>query len=104
MSSHPVQVARVRTHRLRRVLAAGALLLAAAFAPGLAAQNGTLSGVVNAPDGAPLPGGALRLSGGPGTTSDGTYRLSAPAGTYDLTVSRLGMRPSGSRSSSPPGA
>jgi iron complex outermembrane receptor protein len=92
MSSHPVQVARVRTHRLRRVLATGALLLAAAFAPGLAAQNGTLSGVVNAPDGAPLPGAALRLSGGPGTTSgaDGTYRLSAPAGTYDLTISRLG--------------
>ncbi|HEX6369467.1 MAG TPA: TonB-dependent receptor [Longimicrobium sp.] len=93
MTSHPVQVARVRTPLLRRALAAGALLLAAAIAPALAAQNGTLAGRVTELDGgAPLAGAALRLSGGPGTTSaeDGTYRLSAPAGAYTLTVSRLG--------------
>jgi hypothetical protein len=41
MNSHPVQVARVRT-RLRRALSVGAVLLA--FAPGLAAQNGTRCG------------------------------------------------------------
>ncbi|HYR10082.1 MAG TPA: TonB-dependent receptor [Longimicrobium sp.] len=94
MIPHPVQVSHPRTRRLRRTLSAGALLLAAAFAPALAAQNGTLTGrVTDAGDGAPLPGAALRLSGGPGTTSgeDGSYRLSAPAGRYDLTVSRLGF-------------
>ncbi|HEU4880858.1 MAG TPA: TonB-dependent receptor [Longimicrobium sp.] len=93
MRSHPVQVAYVRTRRPRRVLAAGALLLAAAFAPALAAQNGTLSGrVTQLEDGAPLAGAAVRLVGASGTTSgeDGTYRLSAPAGRYDLSVSRLG--------------
>lgn len=43
-------------------------------------------------DGSPLAGAALRLSGGPGTTTagDGTYRLSAAPGNYEMTVSRLG--------------
>ncbi|HEX2079248.1 MAG TPA: TonB-dependent receptor [Longimicrobium sp.] len=86
-------MAHTRTHRLRRALAACALLLAAAFAPALAAQNGTLTGRVNdMRDDSPLAGATLRLSGGPSTTTgeDGTYRLSAPAGSYDLTVTRLG--------------
>jgi iron complex outermembrane recepter protein len=94
MSSHPVQGAHARTHRLRRVLAAGALLVAAAFAPALAAQNGTLTGrVTDAGDGAPLAGAVVRLGGGPSATTqpDGTYRLEAPAGSYDITVSRLGF-------------
>jgi iron complex outermembrane receptor protein len=87
-------VAYARTHRLRRVFAAGALLLAAAFAPALAAQNGTVRGrVTQLDDGSPLAGAALRLSGGPGATTaeDGSYRISAPAGSYQLTVSRLGF-------------
>jgi iron complex outermembrane receptor protein len=92
MNAHPSSGARARS--LRRVLGAAALLLAAAFAPGLAAQTGTLTGrVTDAGDGAPLPGAAVRLSGGPGTVSreDGTYRLEAPAGSYELVVSRLGF-------------
>jgi iron complex outermembrane receptor protein len=91
MNPHPVQVAHART---RRLLAAAALLLAAAFAPALPAQNGTLTGrVTDAGDGSPLAGAAVRLGGGPSTTSreDGTYRLQAPAGTYEVTVSRLGF-------------
>ena len=94
MNSHPVQVARARTLLWRRVLAAAALLLAAAFAPALAAQNGTLAGrVTDAADGAPLAGAVVRLGGGPSTTSgeDGSYRLQAPAGRYGVTVSRLGF-------------
>jgi iron complex outermembrane receptor protein len=75
-------------------MAAGALLLASTFAPSLAAQNGTVTGrVTDAGDGAPLAGAAVRLSGGPGTTTgeDGTYRLSAAPGSYELVVSRLGF-------------
>jgi iron complex outermembrane receptor protein len=94
MTPHPVQVAHVRTHRLRRILRAGALLLAAVLAPALAAQNGTVSGrVTDAVDGAPLAGAAVRLGSGPGTTTgeDGAYRLSAAPGNYELVVSRLGF-------------
>jgi iron complex outermembrane recepter protein len=81
------------TRLVRRALGAAALLLAAAFAPPLAAQNGTLSGrVTDAADGAPLSGAVVHLTGRPGaaTREDGTYRLEAPAGTYELVVSRLG--------------
>ncbi|HEU0300617.1 MAG TPA: TonB-dependent receptor, partial [Longimicrobium sp.] len=87
-------MAPTRTHRLRRALAACALLLSAAVAPALAAQNGTLIGrVTDAADGAPLAGAAVRISGGPGTTTgeDGTYRLTASAGIHELVVSRLGF-------------
>jgi iron complex outermembrane receptor protein len=94
MNPHPVQVARARTFRPRRVLAAAALLLAAAFAPALAAQNGTLSGrVTDAADGGPLAGAVVRLGGGPSATSgeDGGYRLAAPAGSYTVMVTRLGF-------------
>ena len=80
-------------HTLRRALTAAALLAAAAFAPGLAAQNGTLTGrVTDAADGGPLAGAVVRLAGGPAgvTREDGSYRLDAPAGAYELVVSRLG--------------
>jgi iron complex outermembrane receptor protein len=94
MQTHPVQVERARTHGVRRVLAAVALLAAAAFAPALAAQNGTLAGrVTDAADGGPLAGAVVRLAGGSSATTgeDGTYRLQAPAGSYGVTVSRLGF-------------
>lgn len=88
----PPRVSQTRT--LRRALAAGALLLAAAFAPPVAAQNGTLAGrVTDAADGTPLSGAVVRLAGGPGaaTREDGAYRLEAPAGRYEVVVSRLGF-------------
>lgn len=91
MNADPSSVAHART--LRRVLGAAALLLAAAFAPGLAAQNGTLTGrVSDAATGTPLSGAQVRLGAGPGaaTREDGTYTLTAPAGSYELVVSRVG--------------
>jgi iron complex outermembrane receptor protein len=91
MNKHSSSVVHDRT--LRRALGAAALLLAAAFAPGLAAQNGVLTGrVTDAGDGAPLASAVVRLVGGPSaaTREDGTYRLEAPGGSYELVVSRLG--------------
>jgi iron complex outermembrane receptor protein len=78
---------------LRRVFCAAALAITPAFAPELGAQNGTLTGrVADAGDNTPLPAAAVRLGGGPGTTTreDGTYTLSAPAGSYELVISRVG--------------
>ena len=78
---------------LRRAFCAAALAAGAAFAPELAAQNGTLTDrVTDAGDNTPLPGAAVRLAGGPGaaTREDGTYTLTAPAGSYELVVSRVG--------------
>jgi iron complex outermembrane receptor protein len=78
----------------RRTFAAIAFLAAAAFAPALAAQAGTLTGrVTDAADGSPLAGAAVRLSGASSgfTRADGTYRLQAAAGSYELVVSRLGF-------------
>ncbi|HEY0020968.1 MAG TPA: TonB-dependent receptor [Longimicrobium sp.] len=94
MNPSRVQPSHARTHRPRRLLYAAALLLAAVFAPGLAAQNGTLTGrVTDAGDGAPLSGAVVRLGGGPSATTgaNGTYRLEAPAGSYEVTVTRLGF-------------
>jgi iron complex outermembrane recepter protein len=88
------RVAHTHTHRLRRVLAACALLLAAAFAPPLAAQDGTLTGRATA-DGAPVAGVAVRLSpGGRSTTTgeNGEFRLVVPAGRYEVSFSRLGYQ------------
>ena len=78
---------------LRRAFWVAALTLCTALAPELAAQNGTVTGrVAGADDNAPLPGASVRLSGGPGTVTreDGSYTLSAPAGSYELVVSRVG--------------
>jgi iron complex outermembrane recepter protein len=91
MNAHTSLVAHVRT--LRRAFYAAALLLGAVFAPALAAQNGTLTGrVADAENSAPLSGAVVRLAGGPGTASreDGTYTLTAPAGSYELVISRVG--------------
>ncbi|HST58440.1 MAG TPA: TonB-dependent receptor, partial [Longimicrobium sp.] len=81
-------------HRtLRRVFCAAALLLGAVFAPGLAAQNGTLTGrVADAGDNTPLGGAVVRLAGGPAsaTREDGSYTLVAPPGSYELVISRVG--------------
>jgi iron complex outermembrane receptor protein len=77
----------------RRAFCAVALALGALFAPGLAAQNGTLTGrVADAGDNTPLPGAVVRLAGGAATATreDGTYTLAAPPGTYELVISRVG--------------
>jgi iron complex outermembrane recepter protein len=91
MNADPSSAARTRT--LRRALGAAALVLAAAFAPALAAQNGTLTGrVTDAGDGAPLAGAVVRLgSASVASREDGTYRLEAPAGSYEVVVARLGF-------------
>ena len=70
------------------------LVLLAAAAP-LAAQTvGTVTGrVTDASSGAPVADAQVRVAGtttGVLTRTDGTYRLSLVAGSYDLRVSRIG--------------
>jgi iron complex outermembrane receptor protein len=75
-----------------RAFYALAVLLASAGAA--SAQNGAVTGTVtDSASGAPLAGVAVRVSGaqaGTTTRPGGTYRLSLPAGSYDLVVSRVG--------------
>ncbi|WP_460614362.1 TonB-dependent siderophore receptor [Hymenobacter seoulensis] len=57
------------------------------------AQRGRLAGVVKDSEGKPVEGVTVALKGtafGTMTSTDGTFRLSAPAGTYHLVISSLG--------------
>ena len=80
--------------RLRRVIAAASVLAAALIAAPLAAQTGTVSGrVTEAATGEPVAGALVRAAGRPGsaaTDAAGAYQLQLPAGTYEITVQRVG--------------
>ncbi|MFL5616020.1 MAG: TonB-dependent receptor [Gemmatimonadaceae bacterium] len=78
----------------RRQVAALAILLAPAL---LSAQStGTVSGRVLDAQGAPLQGASISLAGtnrGAIARSDGSYRLTAPAGRYEIRARLLGYTP-----------
>lgn len=61
------------------------------------AQPGTVSGILLAPDGTPLSGGRVQLvelQRQVTTGADGLFRFAAvPAGTYRLSVTRIGLAP-----------
>lgn len=64
----------------------------------VADKNGALKGnVTDAKTGEALPGAAIRieeLNGGTATNLDGSFYLSLPAGTYNITVKYIGYNPS----------
>ena len=79
----------------RRQVAALAILLAPTL---LSAQStGTVSGRVLDTQGAPLQGASISLAGtkrGAIARSDGSYRLTAPAGRYEIRARLFGYTPS----------
>ena len=80
------------THGVRLLMAALFFLCAAP----LAAQNGTLTGIVTDKEaGQPLEGAQVQMVGGADATgsltnADGVYRLALPAGAYSVVVEYLG--------------
>lgn len=84
----------MRIPAYRSLLVAFAALFLAL--PGLSAQQGTLTGRVTDEAGSPLAQATVQASTATGTSSltdnQGVYRLSLPAGTYDLTVSHITSR------------
>jgi len=81
------------------ITAVCAALLAIATPAALFAQtaNGTIRGLVTDPDAAIIPGADITLTPASGNPvngksgSDGTYRVSAPAGVYTMTVTMPGF-------------
>src|SRR5690348_5700162 len=76
---------------------AGALALLLSFQPVLlGAQSGTVSGRVLDTQGSPLQGATVSLAGttrGAIVRSDGSYRITAPAGRYEIRARLLGYTP-----------
>lgn len=80
------------------VRSAVALTLCVVFHPALltAQSNGTITGRVVDAQGTPLQGAAVSLAGttrGAIVRSDGSYRLTAPAGRYEIHARLLGYAP-----------
>ncbi len=88
------------TGRLRLVLLVSAILVALALTPSLGAQTtANVTGVVNDPTGARIPGATVQVEGKETgitrsaiTDDRGVYNIAAlPAGTYRMTVTRQGF-------------
>lgn len=86
--------------RIRRISTLLFLLLSVPIGAGsLLGQNVTLTGTVrDATTGQGIAGASIEILGDPsppavGTNAEGAFRISVPAGTYDLVVSRLQYEP-----------